>query len=66
MPTQCTCTFALITCGLGLPFCTYRSQTLELRMTDATNEAKDNVRYLASLESSLEVRLRGGGLNGRL
>jgi len=30
-------------------------------MTDATNEAKDNVRYLASLEPSLEVMYGGAG-----
>jgi hypothetical protein len=30
-------------------------QSLELRVTDATNEANDNVRYLVSLEPSLEV-----------
>lgn len=33
------------------------SQALELRITDATNEAKDNVRYLATLDPSFEVRL---------
>ncbi|KIZ06068.1 Dynein gamma chain, flagellar outer arm [Monoraphidium neglectum] len=38
-----------------------RWKALELRATDATNEAKDNVRYLSSLEPSLEVMYGGAG-----
>jgi hypothetical protein len=30
-------------------------KTLELKLSDAGNEAKDNVRYLATLEKSFEV-----------
>jgi hypothetical protein len=38
-------------------------QALELRFTGATNEAKDNVRYLGSLEPSFEVgRGRAAGM----
>jgi hypothetical protein len=33
-----------------------RWKGLELRLTDAANEAKDNVRYLATLDQPFEVR----------
>lgn len=34
-----------------------RWKGLEMRLTDAANEAKDNVRYLATLDQPFEVRL---------
>jgi dynein heavy chain len=36
-----------------------RWKALELKLTDATNEAKDNVKYLTSLEKALEVMYGG-------
>jgi len=40
-----------------------RWKGLEVRLTDATNEAKDNVRYLATLDQPFEVSMPKGCCN---
>jgi dynein heavy chain len=39
-----------------------RWKGLEMRLTDAANEAKDNVRYLATLDQPFEVGIAPGCL----
>ena len=53
------CKLVLGVCGTGKTSSYARWKALDLQVTDAANEAKDNVKYLASLELSLEPMYHG-------
>ena len=53
------CKLVLGVCGTGKTRSYARWKALDLQVTDAANEAKDNVKYLATLEKSLEPMFVG-------
>lgn len=53
------CKLVLGVCGTGKTQGYARWKALDLQVTDAANEAKDNVKYLATLEKSLEPMFHG-------
>lgn len=53
------CKLVLGVCGQGKTAGFARWKALDLQVTDAANEAKDNVKYLATLEKSLEPMFNG-------
>lgn len=53
------CKVVLGVCGHAKSSAYIRWKALDVRVTDAANEAKDNVKYLATLEKSLEPMFGG-------
>jgi dynein heavy chain len=53
------CKLVLGVCGTGKTRAYLRWKALDIQVTDAANEAKDNVKYLATLEKSLESMFHG-------
>eukprot|EP00798_Chlamydomonas_sp_ICE-L_P031303 gene31303-6451_t len=53
------CKLVLTVCGAGKTKGHARWKALDLSVTDAANEAKDNVKYLATLEKSMEPLFNG-------